>query len=157
MICATSALLKPSTFKEIGAKVEQKCQKSCTITEYIANTLNKYPITFLKAWKLPLPTNNSLALSYTFGKKEMDVKQEYLIYDIITMIGSVGGTLGLFIGFSFLTCISSIIKKMKHVVNMVDNYLKNRQKKYEIPMDEECHQGWRPSGKKTKYPDTLQK
>ena len=29
------------------------------------------------------------------------VTQEYLIYDSIGMIGSVGGTLGMFIGFSF--------------------------------------------------------
>ena len=62
--------------------------------------------------------NNSVVLQYRFAKEEMDIKQEYLIYDTITMIGSVGGTLGLFIGFSIFTCISSIIEKMEHFVNI---------------------------------------
>ena len=69
-----------------------------------------------------------------FAKNEVDVKQEYLIVDTITMIGSVGGTLGLFIGFSFLTCMSSIIETLKSFVNMLDNYLKKRQKR---PIDGE--------------------
>ena len=68
----------------------------------------------------------SFGLSYTFAKTEMDVKQEYLIVDTFTMIGSIGGFLGLFIGFSFLTCLSLIFKTLKSFVNMLDNYLKTK-------------------------------
>ena len=34
----------------------------------------------------------------------MDVKEEYLILDFVAMVGSVGGTLGMCIGFSFSNC-----------------------------------------------------
>ena len=36
--------------------------------------------------------------------------QEYVVYDAIGIIGSVGGTLGLFIGFSFSGLISGLIE-----------------------------------------------
>ena len=34
---------------------------------------------------------------------------EYFIYDTLSMVGTVGGTLGLFVGFSFYNFISMII------------------------------------------------
>ena len=44
------------------------------------------------------------------------VSEEYLVYDFIGVVASIGGTLGLFIGFSFTnlaTCLLSFIKKYK--------------------------------------------
>ena len=41
------------------------------------------------------------------------VKTEYLLYDFISTIGNVGGTLGLFIGFSF----SGLISYTLHLIN----------------------------------------
>ena len=43
----------------------------------------------------------------------MKVSEEYLIYDFIGVVASIGGTLGLFIGFSFSNVISFIDKVMK--------------------------------------------
>ena len=43
-----------------------------------------------------------------------EFSQEYLIYDTLSLIGTLGGTLGLFVGFSFydfLTMITSFILK----------------------------------------------
>ena len=46
--------------------------------------------------------NNSVSLEYSFAPPFMtSVKQEYLIFDVTGMIGSVGGTLGMCIGFYF--------------------------------------------------------
>ena len=39
---------------------------------------------------------------WNFPQNKVIVNQEYLVYDSIGMIGSVGGTLGMFLGFSFL-------------------------------------------------------
>ena len=47
---------------------------------------------------------------------------EYLVYDIDGMIGSIGGTLGLFIGFSFLDVIKEIINVCKNYI--IHNYTK---------------------------------
>ena len=41
--------------------------------------------------------------------EQLTVYQEYVVYDAIGIIGSVGGTLGLFIGFSFSGLISELI------------------------------------------------
>ena len=47
------------------------------------------------------------------------VYEEYLIFDAIGMIGSVGGTLGMFIGFSMIGVISWIFRHLKkcHLVS----------------------------------------
>ena len=47
------------------------------------------------------------------------VYEEYLIFDAIGMIGSVGGTLGMFIGFSMIGVISWIFRHLKkcHMVS----------------------------------------
>ena len=49
--------------------------------------------------------------------EEVTVFQEYVVYDTISMIGSVGGTLGMFIGFSFTGFISSIINGLSKLKN----------------------------------------
>ena len=51
---------------------------------------------------------------YKFGNPaKVNVLEEYLIYDFITMIGSIGGTLGLCIGFSFSNLFNSLISSFK--------------------------------------------
>ena len=39
--------------------------------------------------------------------------KEYLIYDIVNMVGSVGGNLGMWIGFSFTGIISHLMKMIR--------------------------------------------
>ena len=51
----------------------------------------------------------------------MKVHEEYLIYDEIGLIGSVGGTLGIFIGFSFsgvVTCFINIVQQVKNIIKI---------------------------------------
>ena len=48
--------------------------------------------------------------------KTEEVNQEYLIYDITGFVGSVGGTLGLFIGFSFLDTLKNWFDKLKQFI-----------------------------------------
>ena len=54
-----------------------------------------------------------LSFYYFLSKNETKVFEEYLIHDLISMIGSVGGTFGLFIGFSFNNVVSNIIYQIK--------------------------------------------
>ena len=47
-------------------------------------------------------------LSFQFPSANLILYEEYLLYDWIGMIGSIGGSLGLFVGFSFrdfFTCL----------------------------------------------------
>ena len=41
------------------------------------------------------------------------VKEEYVIYDAIAMIGAIGGTMGLCIGISFMDCINVLINMVQ--------------------------------------------
>ena len=54
---------------------------------------------------------------YLIPPKEMSIEKEYLIHDFVGMLGSIGGTLGMFIGFSFLGIISSMLKQLQFLLN----------------------------------------
>ena len=57
-----------------------------------------------------LPNNKTAILTYTLAQPEMTVEyQERLVFDEVGMIGSVGGTLGMCIGFSFSGITSTIL------------------------------------------------
>ena len=45
--------------------------------------------------------------------------KEFIIYDFVGMLGSFGGTLGLFLGFSFAGCISTFLKYSVHLMNHI--------------------------------------
>ena len=46
----------------------------------------------------------------------MVVEQEYLIHDFASMLGSIGGTLGMFIGFSFLGSFTTLMSWLQRLV-----------------------------------------
>ena len=57
-----------------------------------------------------------IRFSYQFAFPELvTVYEEYLIYDTIGMIGSIGGTLGIFIGFSLSNVISFLINCLRRL------------------------------------------
>ena len=51
-----------------------------------------------------------------FQTKTQQIHEEYLLYDITGAIGSIGGTLGLFIGFSFRDTIAILLDKIKNII-----------------------------------------
>ena len=87
---------------------EANCSKPCSIVQYTGrvdyweennSNLENSSFTFYLRFTPPLTST---------------VYQEYIIYDIFGMIGSVGGTLGIFIGFScssLLYFITDLFKK----------------------------------------------
>ena len=54
---------------------------------------------------------------YLIPPKDMSIEKEYLIHDFVGMLGSIGGTLGMFIGFSFLGIISSMLKQLQFLLD----------------------------------------
>ena len=65
---------------------------------------------------------NQFQLSYTFSPPEMTFEyKERLVFDDVGMIGSVGGTLGMCIGFSFIGMASVVLDIMKS--RMISYYL----------------------------------
>ena len=67
-------------------------------------------------------------LEYKFTFPELvTVFEEYLIYDSINMIGAVGGTLSLCIGFSFTNIIKHLLELLQKFITFVENRLKLRK------------------------------
>ena len=47
-----------------------------------------------------------------YGTTTIENFYEYKIYDLATIIGTVGGTMSLFLGFSFFQCITLFLRKL---------------------------------------------
>ena len=107
-LCNTS--LGYSTFYEytdIFYMATHKCPKSCITNEFINGMVQT-----LKGYEI---TNKHVEIEIDFLTNRLEVHQEYLIYDFEGMIGSIGGTLGLFVGFSILSTLDWIIEVIKIV------------------------------------------
>ena len=107
-LCNTS--LGYSAFNEytdIFYMATHKCPKSC-----ITNQFTSGMVQTLKGYE---STNKHVEIEIDFLTNRLEVHQEYLVYDFEGMIGSVGGTLGLFVGFSLLSTLDWIIEVIKNV------------------------------------------
>ena len=76
--------LQQKEFKEYGAIIED-------------NELKRYG------------TGLSLLFTFSFASKSINVHEEVLIFDETGLVGSIGGSLGLFIGFSFFGSIVTFL------------------------------------------------
>ena len=83
-----------------------KAEKPCTILQYTGST------------QIGKSGTNTADFWYRFSSQEphVDVKEEYLILDFVAMIGSVGGTLGMCIGFSFSNCFGFVTNQFRKMI-----------------------------------------
>ena len=77
----------------------RKCAKHCKWAEYTGELANYYDF----------DTGDWIIWNYNFDNELIEVYEEYLMYDIIGLIGTTGGTLGLFIGFSFWGFLNTLL------------------------------------------------
>ena len=67
-------------------------------------------------------SNTNAEIYSSFTAPTVLVIEEYLIYDSVGMIGSVGGSLGLFLGFSFLGLLSDLIDFIQRKLDQVQDH-----------------------------------
>ena len=92
----------------------QKCTKSCNITSY--NPTYEWE----GNWNtLEGERSHEFMLYYALAKNEIFTYKEYLIQDFMSMIGSIGGTLSLFIGFSCSHVIRILIYHFQNCIHYV--------------------------------------
>ena len=78
-------------WEKLGDVEKKVVTKPCTILEY-NDELDVYQTS----------ENNSAWFEIQFlNPAKVTVKEEYLIYDAVSMISAIGGTMGLCVGFSF--------------------------------------------------------
>ena len=99
-----------SYFKVIAGGSDSDCYvKLCKTVVYFGEDMDLEKSFVNNLLKTNI-TDDDFAFVYHFSSMKLKtVYEEYLIYDAISMIGSVGGTLGMCIGFSFTGLISWII------------------------------------------------
>ena len=85
--------------KVLGQYYTTDCPRSCSYLQYDGKAKPMYGMN----------DTRKISVIYWFGNQN-DVKmfKEYLIYGVTDVIGFVGGTLGLFVGFSFLDSVMTI-------------------------------------------------
>jgi hypothetical protein len=77
----------------ITALVNHPCKPACSSAQYTGSGKEREGYS----------AKNELILGIVFISTSVTVNEEYLIYDIYSFVGSVGGYMGLFIGFSFFS------------------------------------------------------
>ena len=93
--------MKNEVYDLLLSYTEEKCPMACKVMEYpgrLEHAINRVQDTF--SWQYDISTF-------------MDVREEYLIYDFSGFISSVGGMIGLFVGFSFLDLVVQILNYLK--------------------------------------------
>ena len=91
---------------------KEKCPHACTTFQYTGSVIKEqfYEQDALEGVFL-------LKLYYSFDSPvSVTVHEEYLIYDIISLIGSVGGTLGIGIGFSVTGFVSFLLNMILRII-----------------------------------------
>ena len=73
----------------------------------------------------------SVQINYYIPLKDMTIQKEYLIHDFIGMLGSIGGTLGMFISFSFLGVILSLMEYLQKFMHYL-SYKKSKNNVIQI-------------------------
>ena len=89
----------------VNNNIYKTCPTHCSITEYSGHIILK--VSNFKS------RNLSVYCGYVLSSNPIKVYKEYLLYDEAGLIGSVGGTLGLFIGFSFSGVIFNAIDYLR--------------------------------------------
>ena len=91
------------------------CSKPCSISQYSGR---------IDFWDYKNLNDSSFKVSLRFAPPvKSTVYEEYLIYNFFGMVGSVGGTLGIFIGFSCSNALNFIINIMKQ--HEIQNFRRN--------------------------------
>ena len=102
----------PKVWKTIGDEFP-KCQKPCKMITYKDSQLELKEPSFLKA-------EQNLANFELIMNSIRKIEKQALVYDTNDAIGAIGGSLGLFLGFSFFDVIS---KCMDNLIMPFINYL----------------------------------
>ena len=87
-----------------------KCLKPCKMITYKDSQLELREPSVLK-------TGKTLANFELIMVKTRKVEKQALVYDTNDMIGAIGGSLGLFLGFSFFDVISKCLDLIIRLVN----------------------------------------
>ena len=125
-ICETKEQARCAEHKWVKILETTKVKKPCTTLQYRGQG-SKFKT-----------GNNTATFWYRFYGKEphVDVKEEYLILDFVAMVGSVGGTLGLCIGFSFNNFFGFVSNQIMQIIRRLKRVKEEERVTYYVTKEE---------------------
>ena len=85
-------------------EILSSCPSSCKQSQY------KGKVEMLKGY---IVDENLVEIQYSFPTTKVQAYQEYLMFGLVDLIGTIGGHSGLFVGFSFYGVITQLIEYLK--------------------------------------------
>ena len=85
------------------------CPLPCTLTKYNPTVLNFDYKAMTFQWQKYTNVTDLYILLIYYISTETEIKRQYFVYDFLTIISAIGGTLGLLLGYSFLSIMLSVI------------------------------------------------
>ena len=102
-LCLGSAMLQ----KMLETNKREACPKSCKQIDYYGDVIKTDSL--VRSW----PGNMDVEVCYGFSTMHIKVDEEYLIYSFPDMVGAIGGSFGLFLGFSFLDQLYALLEMLQ--------------------------------------------
>ena len=92
--------------------LSKTCKRGCHMVQY-KGRIQSYE----RIWN-----NTNAEIYFSFNTPTTMIIEEYLLYDFVGILGSVGGSLGLFLGFSFLGLFSDLIDFLQSKLNKIQEH-----------------------------------
>ena len=108
-ICQDSKKEMWKSLEKIWNKFLTTCPNSCTQFQFQGK---------MKSLDGYFNNSKSTGLDYLYLSGYIEAHKEYLVYELDDVIGSIGGTLGLFIGLSFLGLLKHFFEAIKNYSHM---------------------------------------
>ena len=88
-------------FKSIGKSRVDQCYDPCVLPEFKVRQRESY---------VPGKPQGKARLFIYYYSVEEEIVEEYVLFDFNAIVAAVGGSMGLFLGFSFLDCGFAVVK-----------------------------------------------
>ena len=121
-------------FKEVLSKLEEDqdkyCKKSCIVKQFGITKTSTVPLHLRKRgqtvfgyqFEAPKATRNQLS-----KQPFKNVKREVWVVTFTSLVGNVGGTLGMFIGFSFFMGFENLVAFMETFLSSMKTHVYQKQ------------------------------
>ena len=87
-------------------EAEHHCEKHCSEITYTGKV----------SWITRSSKAYNMSWENKFASDKVEIHEEYVLMDITGVVGGIGGTLGLFIGFSFRDIVVWILQRLKALI-----------------------------------------
>ena len=99
-------------FLQLSTSSSNECGKVCHIIQYTGKLVKS-------GYKTDKLSNHQANFAIWTTYTQEKIVEEYLVYDLTNTTGTLGGSFGLLIGFSFFDFISTIIEHVQHFTERV--------------------------------------